>query len=83
MPLRDHFRPPLDDIRRWEGFHATWPVKIVELLRHKLPRRYHAEPRVHSGSSAEIRCPLRVLQAEQASQRFASIVGPPRTCGIR
>jgi hypothetical protein len=54
MPLRDHFRPPLDDLRHWEGFHATWPVMIVALLRRKLPSRYFAEPRVHSGSSAEI-----------------------------
>jgi hypothetical protein len=54
MPLRDHFRPPLDDMRHWEGFHATWPVMIVALLRSKLPRRYFAEPRIHSGSSVEI-----------------------------
>lgn len=54
MPLRDHFRPPLDDSRHWEGFHATWPVMLVALLRRKLPRRYFAEPRVHSGSSSEI-----------------------------
>ena len=54
MPLRDHFRPPLDDMRHWEGFHATWPVMIVALLRRKLPRPYFAEPRVHSGASAEI-----------------------------
>src|SRR5262249_18221166 len=54
MPLRDHFRPPLDDMRHWEGFHATWPVMIVALLRRKLPRRYFAEPRIHSGGSAEI-----------------------------
>jgi hypothetical protein len=54
MPLRDHFRPPLDDLRHWEGFHATWPVTIVALLRRKLPRGYFAEPRVHSGASAEI-----------------------------
>jgi hypothetical protein len=54
MPLRDHFRPPLDDLRHWEGFHATWPVMIVANLRRKLPRRYFAEPRVHSGASAEI-----------------------------
>jgi hypothetical protein len=54
MPLRDHFRPPLDDLRHWEGFHATWPVMIVALLRRKLPRRYFAEPRVHPAASAEI-----------------------------
>jgi hypothetical protein len=44
MPLRDHFRPPLDDLRHWEGFHATWPVMIVAQLRRKLPRHYFAEP---------------------------------------
>src|SRR5688572_30663117 len=54
MPLRDHFRSPLDDLRHWEGFHATWPVMIVASLRRKLPRRYFAEPRVHTGASAEI-----------------------------
>ena len=50
MPLRDHFRSPLDDLRHWEGFHATWPVMIVALLRRQLPRGYFAEPRVHSGA---------------------------------
>jgi hypothetical protein len=54
MPLRDHFQAPLDNQRHWEGFHATWPVMIVGLLRRRLPRRYFAEPRVHSGASAEI-----------------------------
>jgi hypothetical protein len=41
-------------MRHWEGFHATWPVMIVSILRKKLPSRYFAEPRVHSGASAEI-----------------------------
>src|SRR5438045_900952 len=54
MPLRDHFRPPLDDHRHWEGLHATWPVMMVAQLRHKLPPRYFAEPRVHPASSAEV-----------------------------
>ncbi len=54
MPLRDHFRPPLDDMRHWEGLHGGWPMMIVASLRGKLPRRYFAEPRVHSGASAEI-----------------------------
>jgi hypothetical protein len=54
MMLRDHFRPPLDNERHWESFHATWPVMIVANLNPKLPRGYTAEPRVHSGTSAEI-----------------------------
>jgi hypothetical protein len=52
MPLRDHFRPPLDDLRHWEGFHATWPVMIVAQLRRKLPRRYFAEPWVRPEPNA-------------------------------
>jgi hypothetical protein len=57
MPLRDHFRPPLDDLRHWEGFHATWPVMIVALLRRQLPQGYFGEPRAHSGPSAETDLP--------------------------
>jgi hypothetical protein len=54
MPLRDHFRPPLDDLTSWEGFHGQWPAMLVQALARKLPRRYVAAPRVHSGSSFEI-----------------------------
>jgi hypothetical protein len=54
MPLRDHFRSPLDDLTAWEGFHGGWPMMIVQALSRKLPRRYVAAPRVHSGTSAEI-----------------------------
>src|SRR4051794_34155138 len=54
MPLRDHFRPPLDDMRHWEGLHGQWPGEIVRTLLDKLPERYFAEPRVHSGASAEV-----------------------------
>ncbi|MGH7134476.1 MAG: DUF4058 family protein [Pirellulales bacterium] len=52
MPLRDHFRPPLGDRRRWEGLHAGWPTMIVANLRHKLPSGYFAEPRVNLGTTA-------------------------------
>ena len=54
MPLRDHFRSPLDDLTSWEGFHAQWPAMIVQALVRKLPRRYIAAPRVHSGAFLEI-----------------------------
>ena len=54
MPLRDHFRPPLDNLTSWEGFHGGWPMVIVQHLRKKLPAGYVAEPRVHSGSQVEI-----------------------------
>jgi hypothetical protein len=54
MPLRDHFRSPLDDFTSWEGFHGQWPAVIVQHLRKRLPADYVAAPRVHSGSEVEI-----------------------------
>ena len=54
MPLRDHFRPPLNEIASREGFHGQWPAVIVQQLRKQLPPGYVAEPRVHSGSQVEI-----------------------------
>ncbi len=54
MPLRDHFRPPLDDIASWEEFHGAWPTVIVMALNRKLPPRYVAGPRVHLGAAMEI-----------------------------
>jgi predicted cobalt transporter CbtA len=46
LPLRDHFRPPLERRRHWGGFYAQWAAMMVLALSPKLPRRYGAEPRV-------------------------------------
>ena len=54
MPLRDHFRPPVENFTSWEGFHGQWPAVIVQHLRKLLPIGYAAEPRVHLGSHVEI-----------------------------
>ena len=54
MPLRDHFRPPLDDSRSWDELHGAWPTVIVMDLNRKLPPRFVAAPRVHLGPDAEI-----------------------------
>jgi hypothetical protein len=54
MPLRDHFRPPLDDSRSWDELHGAWPTVIVIALNPMLPPRYVAAPRVHLGQYAEI-----------------------------
>ncbi|HEX5447447.1 MAG TPA: DUF4058 family protein [Pirellulales bacterium] len=54
MPLRDHFRAPLNDLRHWESMHAMWPAMIVANLRRSLPKGFFAELQVHSGRSAEI-----------------------------
>ena len=54
MPLRDHFRPPLDDSRSRDELHGAWPTVIVMALNRNLPPRYVAAPRVHLGPHAEI-----------------------------
>jgi hypothetical protein len=54
MPLRDHFRPPLDDKRSWDSLHGAWPTVLVMALNKRLPPRYVAEPRIHLGTSFEI-----------------------------
>ena len=54
MPLRDHFRPPVSKRSSWEGFHAGWPMVVVQQLRSKLPEGFIAEPRAHLGSAYEV-----------------------------
>lgn len=54
MPLRDHFRPPLDRITSWEGVHGGWPMVIVQHLVRALPPEFVASPRVHHGAQIEI-----------------------------
>jgi hypothetical protein len=54
MPLRDHFRPPLDNFHSWEELHGQWPAVIVQQLRNLLPTGYVAGPHVHFGSEVEI-----------------------------
>src|SRR5437660_1491358 len=70
MPLRDHFRPPLDDLTSWEGFHGQWPAVIVQHLRNKLPAGYVAEPRVHSGSQVEI--DVAAFEKDEPPSRFGA-----------
>ena len=47
MPLRDHFRSPLDDFRSWDELHGGWPMVIVQHLSKILPERYFAGPGVY------------------------------------
>src|ERR1700687_984292 len=71
MPLRDHFRPPLDKIASWEELHGQWPAFIVQQLRKQLPPGYVAGPRVHSGSQVEID----VATFEQDNASFSGASG--------
>ena len=52
MPLRDHFRSPLDDKHSWDELHGGWPMVMVQQLVELLPEPYFAAPGVHLGSLA-------------------------------
>lgn len=54
MPLRDHFRSPLDDAHSWDELHGMWPATIVRALSDVLPEPYFAAPGVHLGTLYEI-----------------------------
>jgi hypothetical protein len=54
MPLRDHFRSPLDDKHSWDGLHGGWPMVMVQQLVKVLPEPYFAMPTVHLGSLFEV-----------------------------
>lgn len=76
MPLRDHFRPPVDKLASWEGFHGGWPMVIVQHLRKRLPTGYVAEPRVHLGSYVEpdhYEYEVRIYDAERGRRLVAAI----------
>jgi hypothetical protein len=71
MPLRDHFRAPLDDAHSWEELHGQWPAVIVQHLRKQLPPGYEAAPRVHSGAQDEYE--VRIYDAKRHRQLVAAI----------
>ena len=54
MPLRDHFRPPVDSYHAWQGFHGQWPAMLVIRLAAVLPDGFAAEPRAYLGRDFEI-----------------------------
>ena len=54
MPLRDHFRSPLDDVHSWDEVHGMWPAVIVQHLAKILPDPYFAAPQVHLGTLFEV-----------------------------
>ena len=54
MPLRDHFRPPVEKRHSWDELHGGWPMVIVQKFFPQLPSGFVAVPNVHLGSSFEI-----------------------------
>lgn len=54
MPLRDHFRSPVNDTHSWDEIHGGWPMEIVRDLRNILPSGFRAAPNVHLGAAFEV-----------------------------
>lgn len=54
MPLRDHFRSPLNDKHTWDELHGGWPMMIVRQLFDILPAGFAAAPNVHLGRAFEV-----------------------------
>ena len=54
MPLRDHFRSPVNDTHSWDEVHGQWPGEIVRTLTTILPAGFRAAPKVHLGSPFEV-----------------------------
>ena len=54
MPLRDHFRSPVNDTHSWDEIHGGWPMEIVRDLTTILPAGFRAGPKVHLGSPFEV-----------------------------
>ena len=54
MPLRDHFRSPVNDTHSWDEVYGQWPGEIVRQLFPILPEGYVAAPGVHLGTAFEI-----------------------------
>src|SRR5688572_17579534 len=54
MPLRDHFRSPVNDKHTWDEVHGLWPGMIVRELFDILPAGYEAAPSIHLGSPFEV-----------------------------
>jgi hypothetical protein len=54
MPLRDHFRSPVNDTHSWDEVHGQWPGEIVRHLTTILPAGFRAAPKLHLGSPFEV-----------------------------
>jgi len=82
MPLRDHFRSPLNDNFSWDVVHGQWPALIVQQLGKILPPQYVAGPRIHLGAQAEIDIGTyglanQGMQQDQYSSGLATAVWAP------
>lgn len=53
MPLRDHFRPPLEHRRSWDELLGAWPTVMVMALNKTLPPAFVAGPHIQLATQRE------------------------------
>jgi hypothetical protein len=70
MPLRDHFRPPVDTIASWEEVHGAWPTTIAYRLNASLPQDYRCGAKVHL---APAEYEVRIYDVRRASRLVAAV----------
>lgn len=76
MPLRDHFRSPLDDRHSWD---ESWPTMLVLQLGRLLPPEYYAAPQIHLRHGVESDLPdvdeyeVRVYDVKRERRLVAAI----------
>lgn len=76
MPLRDHFRSPVNDTHSWDEVHGQWPGEIVRDLTTILPAGFRAAPKVHLGSAFEVDVSTYDLDSRDADAPVAAGTGP-------
>jgi hypothetical protein len=78
MPLRDHFHPPLSELRHWESFHSRWASAIADYLdTEALPEGYFAEVQVHVGNRVEV--DIATFEDQAASAGLSPNLSQPGT----
>ncbi len=73
MPLRDHFRPPVEDKHSWDELHGMWTAVIVQHLFPMLPEGYVAAPRVQAELPDQDEYEVRVYDARHGRRLVAAI----------
>lgn len=76
MPLRDHFRSPVNDTHSWDEVHGGWPMEIVRDLTTILPAGFRASPKVHLGSAFEVDVGSYDLDSRDRDARPDPATGP-------
>src|SRR5947209_31651 len=86
MPLRDHFRSPVNDKHHWSGFHGQWPGEIVRTLFDLLPPGFHASPSPDHARRANVTGRLTEFLGQDrtwTARQLAEALGPGAGIGHR